>query len=179
MRNVVLYELLALDGVAEEPGNWLFDGGDELVANLDRVIEKQDAVLLGRGTYDYWVEFWPTAAIEPFASFINNTPKYVFTSSKPAADWAASTFIDTSAVDHVTKLKQQDGGDIGIHGSISLAQSLLRAGLVDELRLVIAPTIAGGGRRLFHSDAGLQRFELIELDQTTSGLVLLGYTKRV
>ena len=179
MRNVVLYELLALDGVAEEPGNWLFEGGHELIANLGRVIEKQETVLLGRGTYDYWVDFWPTATMEPFASFINSTPKHVFTTSRPAADWAASTFVDGSAVDHVTELKQRDGGDIGIHGSISLAQSLLRAGLVDELRLVIAPTLAGGGRRLFDSDAELQRFELIELDQTSSGLVLLGYTKLV
>jgi dihydrofolate reductase len=177
MRNVVLYELLALDGVAEEPGNWLFVGGDELIANLGRVIEKQDTVLLGRGTYDYWVDFWPTATMEPFASFINVTPKHVFTSSKPTADWAASTFIDGSAVDHVAELKDQDGGDIGIHGSISLAQSLLRAGLVDELRLVIAPTIAGGGRHLFDSNVGLQRFELIEVDQTISGVVLLGYAK--
>ena len=177
MRNVVLYELLALDGVAEEPGNWLFEGGDEFVANLGRVIEKQDAVLLGRGTYDYWVDFWPTATMEPFATFINSTPKHVFTSSKPTADWAGSTFVDGSAVDHVTELKRQDGADIGIHGSISLAQSLLRAGLVDELRLVIAPTIAGDGRRLFDADIGLQRFELIEVDQTNSGLVLLGYAK--
>ena len=141
------------------------------------MIEKQDTVLLGRGTYDYWVDFWPTATMEPFATFINGTPKRVFTSTTPAADWAASTFVSESATDDVTELKEQEGGDIGIHGSISLAQSLLGAGLVDELRLVIAPTIAGTGRRLFKSDAGLQRFKLIEADQTPSGLVLLGYSK--
>lgn len=179
MRNVVLYQLLALDGVAEEPGNWLFDGGDEFVANLGRVIERQDAVLLGRGTYDYWVDFWPTAEMEPFASFINSTPKHVFTSSRPSTDWAASTFVATPAVDYVTELKHQAGGDIGVHGSISLAQSLLAAGLVDELRLAVAPTVAGRGRRLFASDAGLQRFELVAADQTSSGVVLVGYTKRL
>src|SRR4051794_11516917 len=179
MRNVVLYELLSLDGVAEEPGNWLFDGGDELVANLGRVIERQDAVLLGRGTYDYWVDFWPTAEMEPFASFINSTHKHVFTSSRPSADWAESTFVATPAVDYVTELKHQDGGDIGIHGSISLTQSLLAAGLVDELRLAVAPTVAGRGKRLFASDAELQRFELVQGDQTSSGVMLVGYTKRL
>ena len=178
MRKLVLYELLALDGVAEEPGNWLFDGGDEFIENLGRVIDKQDAVLLGRGTYDYWVDFWPTATMEPFASFINGTPKHVFASSKPAAEWAGSTFVEVAPVDYVTELKQQDGGDIGIHGSIALAQTLLRAELVDELRLVIAPTLAGSGRRLFEPDAQLQRFELIDVERTPSGLALLGYRKR-
>ena len=173
MRNVVLYQLLALDGVAEEPGNWLFEGGDELMANLARVIARQDTVVMGRGTYDYWVDFWPTATIEPFASFINGTPKHVFTSTKPGAQWAGSTFVTGAAAEHVAELKQQTGGDIGIHGSISLAQSLLRAELVDELRLVIAPTIAGAGRRLFASDGALQRFEAIDVEKTPSGLVLL------
>ena len=79
----------------------------------------------------------------------------------------------------MAELKEGDGGDIGIHGSISLARSLLRAQLVDELRLVVAPTVAGKGRRLFEADAGvLQRFDLAEVDKTATGLVLLGYTKR-
>jgi dihydrofolate reductase len=79
----------------------------------------------------------------------------------------------------VADLKQGEGGAIGVHGSISLAQSLLRAELVDELRLVIAPTVAGKGRRLFEADAGaLQRFDLVDVDRTATGLVLLGYTKR-
>ena len=179
MRNVVLYELVTLDGVAEEPGDWMVEGGGQLMANLEGIIETQDTVLMGRGTYDYWVDFWPTATMEPFASFINGTPKHVFTSSTPAADWAESTFVNAPAVDHVSELKQRDGGDIGIHGSISLAQSLLHAELVDELRLVVAPTIAGAGRRLFDSGGGLQRFELIDLEKTPSGLLLLGYAKRV
>src|SRR4051794_19991453 len=148
-------------------------------SNLGEVIGKQDTILLGRGTYDYWVDFWPTATMEPFASFINGTPKHVFTSSEPATKWAGSIFVDTAAVDHVTELKQESGGDIGIHGSISLAQSLLEAELVDELRLVIAPTVAGSGRRLFGSDAALQRFSLTESQQTSTGLMLLGYARSV
>jgi len=179
MRRVVLYSLLSLDGVAEEPGDWLFDADDGLVVNLGRVIADQDAVLLGRGTFDYWVDHWPSSDFEPFASFINTVPKYVFTSSAPSASWAASTMVDGPAEQFVAELKRGDGADIGIHGSISLAQSLLRAELVDELRLVVAPTVAGKGRRLFETGSGiLQRFDLADVERTASGLVLLDYTKR-
>jgi len=80
MRNLVLYELVSVDGVAEEPGDWLFDAGDEVFSNLGRIIERQDDIILGRGTYDYWVDYWPTSDVEPFATFINSTTKHVATS---------------------------------------------------------------------------------------------------
>src|SRR5829696_2135728 len=149
MRKVVLYSLLSIDGVAEEPGNWLFDADDGLIENLGRVIGKQDAVLLGRGTFDYWVGYWPSSNHEPFASFINTTSKFIFTSTTPTSDWPASTIVSAPAAEYVADLKRVDGADIGIHGSISLARSLLQAKLVDELRLVVAPTVASHGRRLF------------------------------
>jgi len=175
MRNVVLYQLLSLDGVAEEPGNWMFDGGPEVFANLARVIESQDAILLGRGTYDYWADYWPTSEVEPFASFVNGTTKHVFTSSKPELDWPNSVFVDSPAEAYVAALKQQEGGDIGIHGSIRLAQSLLRADLVDELRLVVAPTLARSGRRLFDSDGELHRLELVETSTSPDGTLFVAY----
>lgn len=174
MRNVVLYQLLSLDGVAEEPGNWMFDGGPAIFDNLGRVIESQDAILLGRGTYDYWAGFWPTSELAPFAPFVNGTTKYVFTSSKPDQDWPNSVLVDSPVEAYVADLKQQDGGDIGIHGSIRLSQSLLKANLVDELRLVVASTVAGGGRRLFENDA-LKRLELRASDRTPDGSLLLHY----
>ena len=180
MRKVVLSSLLSLDGIAEEPGDWVFDPDDRLVEHLGQVIASQDAVLLGRGTFDYWVDYWPSSNFEPFASFINTTPKYVFTSTTPSATWASSTFVNAPAVAYVAELKRGEGGHIGIHGSIALAQSLLRAEAVDELRLVIAPTLAGRGRRLFDGDESppLQRFELTDLERTSTGLVLARYTKR-
>jgi dihydrofolate reductase len=175
MRKVVLYELLSLDGVAEEPGDWMTKADDALFANLGRVIGTQDDVLLGRGTYDYWSGYWPTSDNQPFADFINHTPKHVFTSSTPEQEWSASTFVAAPAAEYVAELKQRDGGDIGVHGSIRLAQALLRADLVDELRLVVSPTVAGRGRRLFAGDGDLQRFELLDVDRTTTGALLLGY----
>jgi dihydrofolate reductase len=177
-RKVVLYELLSLDGVAEEPGNWMSDSGPELFANLGRTIETQDDILLGRGTYDYWVGYWPTSDVEPFASFINGTQKHVFTSSEPEPSWAKSTIVTTPAVDYVERLKQGAGGDIGIHGSISLARSLLRARLVDELRLVIAPTIAGSGRRLFADGDTRDDLELVDVERSDAGTLFLGYRRR-
>ncbi|MBM7789547.1 dihydrofolate reductase family protein [Tenggerimyces flavus] len=174
MRNVVLYQLLSLDGVAEEPGDWMSDGGSEIFDNLGQVIESQDAILLGRGTYDYWAGYWPTSELAPFAPFINGTTKHVFTSSKPDQDWPNSTFVDSPAEAYVADLKRQDGGDIGIHGSIKLSQALLRASLVDELRLVVASTVAGSGRRLFDDDA-LKKLELRASDRTPGGSLLLHY----
>ena len=175
MRKLVLYQLLSLDGVAEEPGDWFADGGPEVFANLGRVIATQDAVLLGRGTYDYWVGYWPTAEVEPFASFINGTPKHVVTSTAPDRHWANSTLVTGALESYVRHLKQQAGGDIGVHGSIRLARSLLRARLVDELRLVVAPAIAGRGERLFTGDDELQRLTLIDSERTPAGTLLLGY----
>jgi dihydrofolate reductase len=175
MRKVVLYQLQSLDGVAEEPGNWMFDTGPAIYDNLGAVIATQDDILLGRGTYDYWVDYWPTSDVEPFASFINGTPKHVFTSSTPAGNWAHTTFVDGSATEYVTELKQRDGGDVGIHGSIDLARSLLRADLVDELRLVVAPTLAREGKRLFDGGGDLRKLELVDSDRTAAGALLLAY----
>lgn len=175
MRQVVLYQLLSLDGVAEEPGDWMFDGSEEIFDNLGKVIETQDTILLGRGTHDYWVGFWPHDGPEPFRSFINDTPKHVFTSGRLEQDWPNTVVVNGPAEDHVRELKQQAGGDIGIHGSIELARSLIRAGLVDELRLVVAASIAGRGRRLFDDLGGLSKLQLVDVQRTAAGTLLLDY----
>lgn len=175
-RRVVLYELLSLDGVAEEPGDWLFEDGPEIFEHLAEVIAAQDDVLLGRATYDYWVHYWPTSNVEPFASFINNTPKHVFSSRPLEGDWPNSTRVSDPATSYVTDLKRGEGGDIGVHGSISLARSLLSAGLVDELRLVIAPAIAGSGARLLDGlDLETTTLQLVADRRTARGSLLLRY----
>lgn len=135
----------------------------------------QDDILLGRNTYEYWVGYWPTSDVEPFATFINTTQKHVFTSSTPSQEWANTTVATGPATDYVETLKQQTGGDIGIHGSIQLARSLLSARLVDELRLVVAPVIAGQGQRLFDSDDHLHKLELTAVDHSPAGTLFLTY----
>lgn len=179
MRDVVVFHFLSLDGVAEEPSDWFFDDSPQLFDLIGRVLPSQDAVLLGRGTYEYWYEYWPTSDVEPFATFINTTPKYVATSSDLPGHWAHTTRIGGDVVDFVRDLKQQSGGDIGVHGSTELAGSLISAGLVDQLRFVMPPTLAGHGQRLFDAAAtdGLQPFELVDVEQTTKGTLFLHYRR--
>ncbi|MFI9593743.1 dihydrofolate reductase family protein [Nonomuraea sp. NPDC052265] len=176
MRKIVLYHLMSLDGIAFEDGDWLADDGPQLVAYLGRVIATQDDVLLGRGTYDYWAGHWPRSDFQPFADFINGTRKHVVTSSAPALEWANSTLVTTSVHDHVTAMKREPGGDIGIHGSIELARSLLQAGLVDELRLVVAPAVVGRGRRVFEGE-GVQSWTLAGLERGRNGTLFLDYSR--
>jgi dihydrofolate reductase len=178
MRKLVLLQWLSLDGVAEEPSDWFFDDGSELFELIARVIEPQTDVLLGRGSYDYWVDYWPTSDVQPFASFINTTRKHIATSRDLTGNWANTVRITSPVADYVREMKQQSGGgDIGIHGSTSLARSLIAARLVDELRLVMPPTIAGRGRHLFSADSDddLQQFALLDVQKTPKGTLFLHY----
>jgi dihydrofolate reductase len=174
MRKVVVYELLSLDGVAEKPDGFFTDWDEAMDANLGAVIAAQDAVILGRRSYQEWAEFWPGSGIEPFATFINGVAKYVATSAPLDRQWANATAVDGELVEFVRNLRNQPGGDIGVHASLSVAQALLASGVVDELRLVIAPVIAGGGRRLFD---GLPAIRLESVRSTTSpaGYLLADY----
>jgi dihydrofolate reductase len=174
VRRVVAYELLSLDGVAEQPDKFVTDFDDAMRENLDRVIATQDAVLLGRRTYDDWAEFWPASDIEPFASFINGVEKFVVTSTTPEKTWANTRVVDGGLVEFVTELRTQSGRDIGLHGSIGLTQSLLELGLIDELRLVIAPALHMNGRKLF--DRGSPgRLILTRHVTSPSGYLLLDF----
>ena len=173
MRKIVVYELLSLDGVAEAPDTF-FGWNDALDAKLGDVIASQDAVILGRRTYTEWAQFWPSSEIEPFATFINGVSKYVATSTPLDRDWANATAIDGGLVEFVRDLKQQPGRDIGVHGSISVAQALLAAGVVDELRLVIGPMIAGRGRRLLDGLTSTQ-LESLRSETSPTGYLLLDY----
>jgi dihydrofolate reductase len=148
MRKVVLYELLSLDGVAEDPDMFFRDWDEAMEANLAAVIATQDAVILGRRSYDEWSQFWPGSEIEPFATFINAVAKYVASSTPLGRQWHNATAIEGGLVPFVQDLKNAPGGDIGVHASISVAQALLAADMIDEVRLVVAPAIAGRGRRL-------------------------------
>lgn len=149
MRKVVAYELLSLDGVAEDPDAFITEFDDVMEENLRRVIATQDTVILGRRTYDDWAGFWPTSGIEPFAAFINGVEKFVVSRAAPTLTWQNTAVISGDLSAFIAELKQKSGDDIGVHGSIQLVQSLLSAGLLDELRLVIAPAVRMHGRRLF------------------------------
>jgi dihydrofolate reductase len=174
VRKVVVYELLSLDGIAESPDEFIVDWDEVMDANLATVISTQDDVVLGRRSYDEWASFWPPSEIEPFASFINAVPKHVATSSALAPAWSGAAAIEGDLVPFVRDLAAQPGGDIGVHASISVARSLLAAGMVDELRLVVAPAVAGKGQRLLDGLPPM-RLESIESVTSPSGSLLLGY----
>jgi len=177
MRKVVVYEFLSLDGVAEEPDRFFGDWDDVLDANQAALIATQDAVVLGRRTYDEWAAFWPSSDIQPFAAFINEVTKHIATSTPLDRDWPNATAIDGELVEFVRELKEQGGGDIGVHASISVAQALLAAGVVDELRLVVAPRIAGSGRRLLDGLPSLE-LESIRGEASPTGSLLADYRVR-
>jgi dihydrofolate reductase len=174
VRKVVAYELLSVDGVAEAPERFFIAWDDAMDANLANVIAAQDAVILGRRSYDEWAEFWPGSEMRPFASFINAVTKYVATSTPLEREWTNSHGIDGELADFVRHLKRQAGGDIGVHASLSVTRTLLAAGVVDELRLVIAPTIAGSGQRLFDGVPPI-RLETISSAVSPSGHLLVDY----
>ena len=174
MRKIVVYELLSLDGVAEDPDSFFADWDDAMDTNLAAVIATQDAVILGRRSYTEWAQFWPSSQIQPFATFINGVTKYVATSTPLDRDWANATVIDGGLVEYVRDLKQQRGGDVGVHASLSVAQALLAADVVDELRLVIGPRIAGSGRRLLDGLPEMQ-LKLIRSEISPTGSLLVDY----
>jgi dihydrofolate reductase len=178
MRKVVVYELLSLDGVAEHPDEFVTDFDDVMRENLGRVIATQDAVLLGRRTYDDWAGYWPTSDIEPFASFINGVQKLVMTSTPLDQEWAKSTVVEGGGTEFLKELRMRPGGDIGVHGSIDLTQSLLEKGLVDELRLVIAPALQLQGRKLFERGVP-KRLSLTRNVTSPTGYLMVDYAVKI
>jgi dihydrofolate reductase len=135
-------------------------------------------VLLGRGTFDYWSGYWPSSDVQPFADFTNRTPKHVFTATQLTVSWPNAVLADAPLSSYLERLKAGPGADIGIHGSIRLAQDLLAADLIDRLELVVAPTIAGTGRRLFAQDGvDSRRLHLSSVARSSSGCVFLGYRR--
>jgi dihydrofolate reductase len=183
MRKLVLYTLMSLDGDVDNPTAY-FTGSqpgsapefDELmIENERRVIESQDVVLLGRGMYDEWSHYWPTSNEQPFADFINGVRKYVITSSPLEKGWHNAEAVAGPIQGVVAGLKAQAGGDIGVHGSITLAQSLLAADLVDEIQLLVGPAIGFSGRRLFPTVDSTRRLELLHARATPSGSLILAY----
>jgi dihydrofolate reductase len=177
MRKVTAGLFSSIDGVVEAPNEWQPAFDEEMGAVLSRMLDEQDAVLLGRVTFTEWAGYWPTSTDEPFASYINSTQKYVASTTLGSVDrWPNSTLIKGSVAGFLAELRQQDGGTIGTAGSPSLVRSLIEQGLLDELTLMISPVVAGGGRkRLFADDATLTRFELAHAQPTSSGTLIATY----
>jgi dihydrofolate reductase len=182
MRKLVSGLFISLDGVTESPEKWQFDHFDaDMMAAMQAHIDAEDTILLGRVTYQVWAPYWPTSSDEPYASHINNTQKYVVSTSLDGVawgEWDNIGLIKANLADEVARLKRQPGKNIGIAGSPTLVRSLLQQDLVDELTLMIHPVVVGSGKRLFDGQSELKRLRLVNSRVTTTGVVNLTYVPR-
>jgi dihydrofolate reductase len=184
MGRIVVTEYVSLDGVMEAPGGgedfrhagWTFEidrgqEGDEF--KLDEALDAE-ALLLGRVTYEGFAAAWPSMEGE-FADKFNSMPKYVVSSTLEEPEWNNSTVLKGDVVEEVSKLRQGLDGDIVVHGSAQLAQTLLEHDLVDELRVMVFPVVLGTGKRLFGDTSDKKRLRLVDSKIIGDGIAILIY----
>jgi dihydrofolate reductase len=183
---IVVTEFVSLDGVMEAPGGgedfkhagWTFeiergDEGDKF--KLDETLSSE-ALLLGRKTYEGFAAAWPSRTDEVgFADKFNSMPKYVVSSTLENPEWNNTTVLKGDPVEEVSKLRQRPGGDIVVHGSAQLVQTLLEHDLVDELRLMIYPVVLGTGKRLFGETSDKKRLRLTDSKTVGDGITTCIY----
>lgn len=177
MRKIVVSEFLTADGVMEAPEAWQFPfQTEEIGALTQRQTLETDALLLGRVTYEIFAEYWPTQMHNEFgiADKFNSMPKYVVSTTLQNADWNNSTQIKSNIIEEIRLLKQQPGNKIGIIGSATLVHSLLAAGLIDELQVLVHPIALGKGVRLF-ADGYHSPLKLVDSKIFSNGVVYLSY----
>jgi dihydrofolate reductase len=184
MGRIVVTEFISLDGVVEAPGGgedykyggWSFeinrgDEGDQF--KLHETLAS-DALLLGRVTYEGFAKAWPSREGE-FADKFNDMPKYVVSSTLENPDWTNSTVIGGNLAEEVPKLKERHGGDIVVHGSPSLVQTLIDEDLVDVLHLMVFPVVLGSGKRLFGETGDKKALKLTDSKIVGDGVAILVY----
>jgi dihydrofolate reductase len=183
---IVITEFVSLDGVVEAPGGgedfkhggWTFEieRGEE--GNKFKLHEtmSSEALLLGRVTYEGFAKAWPSRTDEfGFADKFNNMPKYVVSSTLEDPEWNNSTVLKGDVAEEVTKLKQEQDGDIVVHGSPQLVQTLVEHDLVDEYRLMVFPVVLGSGKRLFGDTADKKTLRLVDSKIVGDGVAILVY----
>ncbi len=191
MRKLKVIEFLSLDGVMQAPGapdedtEGGFEHGGWALAYHDEVLGSRvaqdgmaqtDAYLFGRKTYERFAAYWPTAPKEiPFTDPLNNTRKYVVSTTLQDVEWQNSVLIKGDVAEEVAKLKQQPGKNIAVLGSGELVQTLIKNDLVDEYFLTVYPIVLGRGKRLFRAGDEVARLRLVESETTSTGGVMLTY----
>jgi dihydrofolate reductase len=182
VRKVISGLFISLDGITESPDQWQFDHFDDgMMEALGAHITAEDTILLGRVTYQEWAPYWPTATDEPYASHINQTPKYVVSTTLDKVEWGKWNnvmLIKDNLREEITRLKQQPGKNIGVSGSPTLARSLLQNDLLDELILMVHPVVVNMGKRLFKEGDELKRLKLVDSKTTPTGVAILTYQPR-
>ena len=184
MGRIVVTEYISLDGVIEAPGGgedyrhagWTFEisrGAEGDQFKIDETLDS-DALLLGRITYEGFAAAWPTMKNEISDKF-NSMPKFVVSTTLERADWTNSTVLTGDVVEAVSKLRRDFDGDIVVHGSARLVQTLIKHDLVDELRLMVFPVLLGSGKRLFAESSDKTRLRLVDSKTVGDGIVILTF----
>ena len=184
MGRIVITEFVSLDGDMEAPGGGeIFthgartfqinrgDEGDKF--KLDEAFSSE-ALLLGRVTYEGFAAAWPSREGE-FADKFNSMPKYVVSSTLAEPEWNNSTVLKGDVADEIAKLKQEQDGDIVVHGSARLVQTLIEQDLVDEFRLMVFPVVLGSGKRLFGETSDRKPLRLVDSKVVGDGVAILIY----
>ncbi|MFH5207918.1 dihydrofolate reductase family protein [Antrihabitans spumae] len=171
MRKIISSLFVSADGVAEAPDTWHFPYfNDEMGAAIGAAMATSDAMLLGRVQYEEFASHWPTSDDE-FADFMNNQKKYVVTNTLTEASWNNTEIVSGDMVTSVEALKKTEGQDIAITGSLTLVQSLLRAGLLDQLQLFVHPIVVGKGARWFDKLDDTVELALASADVFSTGVI--------
>ena len=175
MRKFVASLFVSLDGVAEAPDTWHFPYFDEEMGNaVGAAMADCDAMLLGRVQYQQFAAYWPTSEDE-FAGFMNNQKKYVVTTTLTEATWNNTEIITGDVLAGLRALKDSEGKDIAVTGSLTLIRSLLKAGLLDRLQLFVHPLVVGKGTRWF-DDLEDVKLTLSSAEAFASGVINQIYT---
>ncbi|NUR57441.1 MAG: dihydrofolate reductase [Catenulispora sp.] len=175
MRKIIASLFVSLDGVAERPDTWHFPYFDDDMGNaVGAAMADADAMLLGRHQYEEFAAYWPTSEDE-FAGFMNNQKKYVVTTTLTEATWNNTEIISGDVIAGLRALKDTEGKDIAVTGSLTLVRTLLKAGLLDRLQLFVHPLVLGKGDRWFD---GLEdvKLTLSSADVFASGVINQVYT---
>lgn len=191
MRRLISTTFVSLDGVLQAPGGpeedtsggfalggWTVPFFDEQVGEfMGRTMGVPFDLVLGRRTYDIFAGYWPTAPAEEAdaAQPLNDATKYVASRGRPNLTWERSQHIEGDVARGVTAIKQQDGPELQVHGSGDLLQTLIRARLVDEFRLLVFPVVLGSGKRLFGDGAVPIGLKLLEGSVSGSGVLMGRY----
>jgi dihydrofolate reductase len=174
MRKLIVSEFMSLDGIVEDP-KWTFPyWNDETAEFKAEESLTSDALLLGRVQYEQFAAVWPDRTDDPGADFFNSVRKYVVSKTLKSADWNNSVILSGNLADEVSKLKKEDGKDIYVHGSISLAQSLSKLGLVDQYRFLMYPILLGKGKKMF-GEGFEAKLKLVSSKATSMGVLALVY----
>ena len=177
MRKIKSNFFISLDGVVESPDEWHFPYfDDEMGEAVGAGFATTDAMLMGRVHYEQSAAYWPEHADEDFGDVMNSMKKYVVSNSLETAEWENTEIVSGDVASKLTDLKAQDGGDITMAGSATTVRWLLRAGLLDELNLLVHPVVIGGGlARLFPADEPTTPLELLSSEAFKSGVLNLSY----